>query len=742
MRFFILFILFICYSYFTEAQISVTVKDKRNLQPIQAVSVISLNQQKITESDHNGKFQIASHYDSLFLAHWNYQTILVNLNHDTTIYLISKVDTLEMVAVEGKILEEEKAIQFSRSEIVDLSPSFLSSFNLERNLQVLPGVTVTNDTQSGLYVRGGHRGESRILFNNIPQYSSNHLFGLASNYQEDLLRKVSFHKGYFPSAMYNGVTSFLTVDVDQEIPQKSALKLALGTLSSEAYAKIRVNEKTKVDLGYRRAYLDWLGSYYNAIKKEDLIPIYGFDDFSVNIVRKMDTNDKFNVTYILSHDNIKSSLNNNAIKSDWSGQTLSMNYLKLSNIGVWEFYSGFNSNQFNFIHSSTSETDTTLARNNLNSYVLGIKLFQDINPKLKLESTIEYQQVRGDVNNDWISTSSVDRTLKNDISQIHQQNISSHLYYQINRFLAINGGVNVNYYIRQNFRDLQLAPRLSLNFEIRHHSVNFSYNRSFQNIHYLPYIGFDMPIDMWEWTNETLSPLLSDNFQVDYKVKILGELALNIGLFYNDKRNVIDYKDGSDYLYNPWDHEQITQGVEHIRGAEFEIKSTFLNTPIRASYTYLESERSSDEIHNGNPYPNSYSPQHQITLALHKKINKRLSLNCNWYYSTGQRITIPESFILSTPSNEHTSFVVPVYDQRNNFELPPSHRMDVSMNYFIPIRSNQLQLTLSIFNIYNNKNAYFVSFEKVERNDEPSLIQGHKKALIPFLPSFKITYQL
>ncbi|NME69456.1 TonB-dependent receptor plug domain-containing protein [Flammeovirga aprica] len=744
MRFFPITILFLFYVHFIAGQTKVIIKDKKNLQPIQHVTAISYSQKLIGESDPNGILILDSSIlrDTLFLTHWDYKTLPILLSSDSTVYLISKTDTLEVVAIEGKAIEEQKAIQFTRNEIVNLSPSFLSSFNLERNLQVLPGVTVTNDTQSGLYVRGSHRGESRVLFNNIPQYSSNHLFGLASNYQEDLLGKIAFHKGYFPSSMYNGIMSFLTVDVDDQIPEKTSLKLGLGTLSSEIYSKVRINESTKIDVGYRRAYLDWIGGYYNDIQNEDLIPIYTFDDFSVNAVKKLNKNDKLNLTYISSYDNIKSTLNKNLINSEWFAQTVAMNYLKLTKFGVFEFYAGLNANQFSFQHSHEADNDKTSADNDLNSYIAGTKFFRDINENLKIESAIEYQQVRGKVKNYWELPSSKKREFENDISSVHQHNFSTHFYYQISSLLNVDGGVNLNYYTRDQFQDLQLAPRLSFNFTTENHLINLSYTKSFQNIHYLPYIGFDMPIDMWDWTNENIAPLSSDNLQLDYSVTLLPEVKLTAGIFYTYKKNVIDYKDGAEYLYNDWDNEQITQGIEHIKGGEIELNSSFFNLPLRASYTYLDAERSNPELYNGAPYQNAYSPKHQFTFAVNKKLTQRLSFNCNWYYSTGQRITIPTSFILSTPSNQTGTTVIPVYQERNNFELPASHRMDVSANYLIPVRSNQLHLTLSIFNVYNNKNAYFVSFEKVTRENEPSLIQGRKKALIPFLPSFKITYQL
>ena len=89
--------------------------------------------------------------------------------------------------------------------------SVLSSPDVIKTLQMLPGVTPGNEMSSTMNVRGGTGYDNLYLMDNVPIYQSGHFLGLFSVFNTDVVKSVDFYKGGFP-AQYGGRASSV-VDV-------------------------------------------------------------------------------------------------------------------------------------------------------------------------------------------------------------------------------------------------------------------------------------------------------------------------------------------------------------------------------------------------------------------------------------------------------------------------------------------------------------------------------------------------
>ncbi|MEL7144829.1 MAG: TonB-dependent receptor, partial [Bacteroidota bacterium] len=129
-----------------------------------------------------------------------------------------------------------------------------------RSLQLLPGVSGTNENSSGLFVRGGTPDQNLVLLDGMTIYKVDHFFGFFSAFNANAVKDVQLYKGAFP-AKYGGRTSSV-VDLTGKTGsfQKFGGGLNLNFLSVNGYAEIPVSDKISILLAGRRSYTDVLRS--------------------------------------------------------------------------------------------------------------------------------------------------------------------------------------------------------------------------------------------------------------------------------------------------------------------------------------------------------------------------------------------------------------------------------------------------------------------------------------------------
>ncbi|HPW87414.1 MAG TPA: TonB-dependent receptor, partial [Chitinophagales bacterium] len=117
-------------------------------------------------------------------------------------------------------------------------------------------------------------------------------------------------------------------------------------------------------------------------------------------------------------------------------------------------------------------------------------------------------------------------------------------------------------------------------------------------------------------------------------------------------------------------------------------------------------------------------------------INKEWTIGATWVYATGNAFTLPNELYFI-----EFGFATG-YGGRNTYRLPSYHRLDFSLNYTPvpkrrPDRRWRSSYNISIYNVYNRKNTYFIYYKA-----EGSLVSGNLKftpinvSLFPVIPSF------
>ena len=113
---------------------------------------------------------------------------------------------MEEVMVTAKTpqkIEDSGISQYSLSPELTNSLPNLGEQDIFRSMQLLPGVSGSNESSSGLIVRGGTIDQNLVLFDDFTVYHVDHVFGFFSAFNNNAIKDVQFYKGGF-SAKYGG----------------------------------------------------------------------------------------------------------------------------------------------------------------------------------------------------------------------------------------------------------------------------------------------------------------------------------------------------------------------------------------------------------------------------------------------------------------------------------------------------------------------------------------------------------
>ena len=109
------------------------------------------------------------------------------------------LDQVEVVA-EGETSVE--AIQMSLHDVqihqIETLPVFLGEVDIQKTLQLLPGVQSGTEGTTGLYVRGGRPDQNLILMDGVPLYNPAHIFGFLSVFNAPAMKTSGVHKRGLP----------------------------------------------------------------------------------------------------------------------------------------------------------------------------------------------------------------------------------------------------------------------------------------------------------------------------------------------------------------------------------------------------------------------------------------------------------------------------------------------------------------------------------------------------------------
>ena len=203
----------------------------------------------------------------LTLEHLSYRTLVLELSEVPTdpLRVMLPPDAIELAGIRVRaqtpVMDASRGIsQVSIApEQIQVLPS-LGEPDIFRSLQLLPGVSGTNDATSGLFVRGGTPDENLVLLDGMTVYHVDHFFGIFSAFNADAIKDVELYKAAYP-ARYGGRTSSVVNMIGRAgDPQAFRMSAGANLLSGRTTMEIPLGDAAALLVSARRSYTDVIQS--------------------------------------------------------------------------------------------------------------------------------------------------------------------------------------------------------------------------------------------------------------------------------------------------------------------------------------------------------------------------------------------------------------------------------------------------------------------------------------------------
>ncbi len=270
-------------------------------------------------------------------------------------------------------------------------------------------------------------------------------------------------------------------------------------------------------------------------------------------------------------------------------------------------------------------------------------------------------------------------------------------------------------------------------------SYKFSYNQMQQYIHLLTNSGIGLPTDLWVPSTGTIQPQHAEQFAMAFVKNLKSTYEISLEGYYKKMKNLIEYKEGASSfnLEKDW-AGKVESGEGNSYGAELFLQKKHGSITGWIGYTLAWSNRTFQNINEGETYPYKYDRRHDLSVAMMKKLGKKVEFSTNWVFGTGNAITLPVASYLTA----YGRYGEGVYDygSRNSFRMNSYHRLDLSFSFVKKTRWGERRWILGVYNAYNRKNPFYVDV-KSRNNERGSYNQFVQYSLFPIIPSISYSFK-
>jgi len=684
--------------------------------------------------------------------------------------LYPSMNALNEVTVTGKksgVLNTDS----KQVSVLQLAPSALDKLpnigerDIMRAFQLMPGVSATNESSSGAYVRGGTPDQNLVLLDGFTVYQVDHLYGFFSAFNSNAVRDVDLMKGGF-SAKYGGRLSSVT-DIRGKDGNKNETNFGgdISLLSTNLFAETPVGKNSSVFLAVRRSYqgplYDKIFNKFNTTA-EATGPAGGgfgggrgfggggfgggFRNQTTPSSYFYDVNAKYTYTFS-SRNNLALSFYNG---SDYLDNGRQMNLpsmatgnatsLKIndnqqsgntgaslkwgSTIGSKLFanttfsYTGFNSDRTRGTNAML--TDSGATRNVLNGTIENNHL-RDVSLKSDWEWRAN-QQMK------WLfggfsSQLHIDYTYQSDTTQLinqHNQGLTGggyvELQYDPNSKWHVQPGLRTTYYGPTG--KAYTEPRLNFIYHLNDKfSLKGATGRFYQFTNQV--VREDVTggnRNFWVLANNSNIPVSSAYHFIAGGSYETDDFLFDVEGYYKRLDGLTQYSIRQDGGAGPGGlgggggtttlTENFYQGSGYTQGIEFLLQKKAGLYTGWLSYT-LGQAKNKFPVYGNDYYDSDQDIRHEV-----KSINmyhwQRWSFSAVFIFSTGHPYTAPlGAYTVQTLDGNKTSYLT--ISGKNAGRLPDYHRLDLSATYDL-LRIDGIKtgsIGLSLFNVYNHVNTWY-----------------------------------
>lgn len=605
-------------------------------------------------------------------------------------------------------------------------PVVMGEKDLLKVAQMLPGVQSVGEGAAGFNVRGGSADQNLVYVNQVPVYNSSHLFGFFSSFSPDVVKDFTLYKSNLPASFGGRLSSIFNVSTRQGNMKHYTARGGISPITAHmAVEGPIVRNKSAFVLSARSTYSDWI---LKRLEDPELRESNAaFQDFSGTLSLTPNEKNLVRAFAYYSSDRFSLGSTNKHAYSN-SGASLSLKHRFGTRMtGDMALVFG----QYAFSTQNTElESEAYSHDYQINHYELKADFTWVSLGKHRITygaSGIIYELNRGIV--EPYGKNSLRYPVNLGIETGTEMAVYLADEISISPQLSANLGFRQSIFLTDGKTYLGPEPRVSLTYLLgRINSLKASYNRLDQYILMLSPTFAISPNDQWKLADSKLSPPFMDQYSLGYYREFPDAgIQTSIELYYKNYKDVLEYRDGADFISSPDIEQEVVQGDQEAWGTELMIRKNSGKLNGWVAYTYsrslmhFSSNIPGESINEGRSYPSNYDRPHHLNMVSNYRLNRRLSISATLIYITGRPITYPVSIYY------RNGIQYLEYSKRNQYRIPDYFRADLSINLEGNLKRRKLAHSFWMFSVYNltgRNNPYSVYFQ-----NEGGEIHGYKLSI-------------
>jgi len=753
-----------------QITISGVVKDKESGETLPFANVFIKDTNIGTTTNDDGfftLFNVPSENSTIQVQYLGYKVETLTLTKEIvkdkiTILLAPDFNKLDEVVINTDSRQQIIKMNENVSQI-SLSPKRLASIpnlgekDIFRALQLLPGVSGTNESSAGLYVRGGTPDQNLVLLDGFTVYHVDHFYGFFSAFNSDAIKDIQLFKGGFPAEYGGRISSVMDLTGKRGNINKVSFSGGLSLVSANATLEIPIGEKANLLLAGRRSYTDIIrsGLYnnifdlyndnnqsndtrfpnFNNFQQNQTQPSFYFYDLNTKFSYNPSDKDIISISMYNGEDNLDSSRkNNNTFGSNTDGErSITTDIKDLLNWGNWGSsirwarqwndklytnivgaYSNYFSNRNRVNDVTIQLPDTTnnfktglVEDNNLKDYTLRLHSEYKINSKHSLEFGGQITKNDVDYNytfNDTITV--IDQKDEGVLNTVYLQD-----KWSPSEKLNIVGGIRATHFDVTD--EFYYEPRFSLSYQLNDKlKLKGAWGRYYQFVNRI--VREDVTQgsrDFWLLADEENSPISFSEHLIIGSSYEIDDWLFDIEYFEKEMTGLTEFSLRFQSALGADPNDQLFfEGTGISRGVDFLIQKMVGKYTGWMGYTLSEVVHTFPGL-SDKPFYSLNDQRHEFKLVNVLKAG-RWDLGATWVYGSGKPYTAPNGIYTITLLDGTKTEYVSVGD-KNGPRHAPYHRLDLSFTYKFDIGSGKGSMGLSLFNFYNRSNTWYKEFEVV-----------------------------
>ena len=714
--------------------------------PYATVSEVGTANSAITNPDGQfSLFNIRTDTSSILITYLGYQSKVLQLSPalvgaELEIGLSprrSALPPVEVVSATNELIKMRK-----RSGALSMNPDQIRFMpgkgepDLLSAMTTLSGISANDEISPGIRIRGDRSDQNLILLDGYTVYHIDHFFGVFSAFNPSAIKNVQLLKGPFDASYGGRAGGVLELTSKKGNIREPKVEVGLNPIAANAVVELPiVKNNASLMISGRRSITDFLitptyrqlfSNVYNTsvpnsnLSENELFgstndPEFSFYDLQARFSYSPTQKDDITLSYYQGSDNLEidlartdqepefetsdnTSWGNNGGSIRWS-RKWNEHYNSTLNLGMSIYESELDAVESRFYGSSDDPVRTIYQQESeVVDYTARFKNEYKFNSRHRSEFGAELS--RYEVSNFARDQDAfrIDTSSSAELAAIYFQH-----YLELGPRWDFAPGMRVSKF--SEWDQFLFAPKFNLGFDVNENvRLKGAYGVAYQALRRLAEqrLYLNTP-EIWALSGPDGVPLLRSwqtTLGMEWK---FGKWNIQADVFTKESTGTIDYPYPEFYSNQLNLDNMLMNGERETAGIELFAKRAVANFTGWAGYTFMESRTQYDDINFGDPFPSYQIGTHEFELnGLYRW--RRWGISGTFVLATGspytQFDTDPQSLDDPLP-------------KVNESRLPTYHRFDLAFTYNTRWQQADVEVGISIYNLYDQKNVNLVQYVDV-----------------------------